>query len=1256
MAIRMPSRAHFGSMLTKLMNEVGRKEEVNLSAYADVAGVSLDTIKRWRAGVTAPHRDHTPGVQRLVVHLRRTAGEPAEFSNEWRQALHASQWEGEDHRGTSDGRGGRRRALAAYGAEGYAGSACRDRETELAFMKGFFGTGDEKPPYLWWQAQPRAGISVLLTRFVMNPPENADVVAYFASTATGWNQRDHFVGSMVRQLTALMEKKVPRTPEKTSPPTLQTYFRQAASHAAKKGRRLLIVVDGLDRDVAWKDAASDSEPSAGGSIAALLPHVQERKATKSKRSSRKASPRVIVSSRPTLEPPTDVPADHPLRRTGTVRTLRPSSHAKGAASAARAELQPLLASELGRTLAGLLAVTGTGMRTQDLAELANVERPGVERLVTGEGALCLVSDHLHPDGYTLAGDQYVRVLQEEAGIELLDHCTELLHAWADSWKARGWPTTTPRYLLSHYLRPLRQTDRFERFALDPHRQLRLAEEELLDEALAQLDRVLRKTEDLGATARAAFARSLLAGRARLVPKDFPRLFALAGDVVRARELALSPPQRAAKAARLAYVAEVLFRNRKAKDGEAAQERARAVAREAAEWARRATAAVPLGTGADECLGELTESGIKLHACAEKEFGTALLWSVVSCEAVGWADRVRAAAAVRGRDDVGWLVGVAQHAEALSAGEPDEQAEALQIWGQLSARTPDGDKRIRALVANFCDMDEKSVPNGAAAIRYRIKSFCDALDPSSDVWHIDLLALGASALAPAQPIESTKLSQLAQKALLHAVTSSEALSPANRAHLDLDLSTTLARVVQALHDAGQGENAARLPDEIPEALCCDVLGDDVREQARVVTERATHTEAANQIQCATSDEPRSIEEALKSHPARGRRLLAEAFARWEGRTSVMGAEGWGLPLAQSLAVAGYAEEAVRLTCRSSDPAARAGALALVALGCATGGRGGEALRYAQEAAGPAAQLTDPAVRGLVAQAFAHAGAAEPALIWADGGGRTGKEREQVERSRIAVAVGLVPYDSNAAGIVGRQLVGVDRLALVPGRERHLPRVMGLLLALPDPRQPGSDLCAALQGLCAGPAESIQGWDMRAVLFHALLDVSGCCPDVLPVGDKLDRWEQYLSSTLLPEGVLPAAEWAVLHAVRGDAQGARDTAGRASTPEGRAAALAAVATYLAGVPVIVPAADGWAPQDTSVLRFLALADALGTKATRDEHEARRLVREVLAGEHWRYALPLLPRLAPEALPRLAELGLVHGAAGTGERPLPLTRPVA
>ncbi|CAD5949397.1 MULTISPECIES: hypothetical protein [Streptomyces] len=393
----------------------------------------------------------------------------------------------------------------------------------------------------------------------------------------------------------------------------------------------------------------------------------------------------------------------------------------------------------------------------------------------------------------------------------------------------------------------------------------------------------------------------------------------------------------------------------------------------------------------------------------------------------------------------------------------------------------------------------------------------------------------------------------------------------------------------------------------------------------------------------------IEEELTTHPVRGRHLLAEAFARWEGHSSASGAQGWGLPLAQALAATGYAEEAVRLVGCPPDSAEGAGALAVVALGCAAGGRGGEALRYAEEAAGATGGLADPAVRGLVGQAFAHTGAAEAAEEWASGEGRTGKEREQLERAQAAVAVGLGPYDPEAAAhIVGRHLLGVNRARLVPGGERHLPRIMGLLLALPDPRRPGSEVCVALQGLCAGPAESIQGWDMRAVLSHALLDVSGCRSGVVALGGRLDRWERYVASTPLPEGVLPVA-----------VPGARAVAGRASTAEGRAAALAAVATYLAGVPVIVPAADGWAPQDTSVLRFLALADALGTEVnagnagtgtTRDEPEARRLVREVLAGEHWRYALPLLPRLAPEALPRPAESGLVHGVAGDGERRSP------
>ncbi|MFD7285234.1 hypothetical protein [Streptomyces sp. NPDC059863] len=181
------------------------------------------------------------------------------------------------------------------------------------------------------------------------------------------------------------------------------------------------------------------------------------------------------------------------------------------------------------------------------------------------------------------------------------------------------------------------------------------------------------------------------------------------------------------------------------------------------------------------------------------------------------------------------------------------------------------------------------------------------------------------------------------------------------------------------------------------------------------------------------------------------------------------------------------------------------------------------------------------------------------------------------------------------------------------------------------------------------ENILGWDVHAVLLHGLLDTSRCGrtagddPDadlVLPVlGDRLVHWEQYMASTSLPEDVLPIAEWAVLHAFRGDVRAAWTIASRTRSPEARAAALAALATYLAGATVIVPAADGWMSQHTSVRRYLALADVLRADASRDKGEAGRLVREVLVSEHWWYALPLLPRLAPEAVPQLAKSALVH-----------------
>ncbi|MFH9296050.1 ATP-binding protein [Streptomyces sp. NPDC017520] len=1210
---------------------------MSVSACARIADVHENSIRLWSAGRAAPRRANTDAVERLVVFLRREAGEPAEFDARWRQALGAAQREAHDARGASPERVERRRFMGSIGAPRFLETPLDGREAELRRVDRFVATKDDAPPCLWLQGDPLAGKSALLGRVAQHlwASPKTDVVGYFVSETDGWDRAGHFTGVMVRQLARFLgRRRIPAGPEEVPPGKLQSLFREAAELSARNGRRLVVVVDGLDQDAAWRGGVPDGE-RPGTSIASLLPCPKARavEGAGQKRHGKRAI-RLIVSSRPAAEPPGDVSAEHPLRRAESVQLRRPSPRTGDDGPSLRDGLDRLCGSASGRAVVGFLAIAGEGLRAEDLAELTGGEPAAIARLMTAFWGRCLVPADLGEGSFVLADEELLHTAWQKSGPDLRSACVRRLHAWADSWHTGDRPGPLPRYLLSYYPALLCEGPRLERYVLDPRRQRRLVEAGRLDEALAQLD-LLPGGEDRTpeVAARVALSRAVLSGRARPpVPPELPSLFALAGDVTRARQLALSASADAARAVRLVKVVSAIAGTISGTAALKAAELAELteLAGEAVRWAERATDAAPSIAEQSDDMEELAEAGHTLIECGAEEAGRAVLRAVIPCASVGWASRIKAAQALAPEQE-GWLTGIARYASVLAEGGFDEEAEALEIWGQLIARHAPG----------------------TVALRDTVKNLCAELDPASDLTHADLLALGASALARDRRAQARTMVRAAVKALTSAFTDPEALSPADRAHLDLELSTTLVRVVQALHDVDY--SAAKLLAAVPDELRRDVLGDDVREQARSVKGRSTDSSSNSRAEATSGTNFLGVREELISNPVRGRHLLAEAFARWEGHASAVTAAGWRLPLAQALAVAGHAREAVRLTGGSPETAGRAGGLAVVALGCAAGGRPAEALRYAREAAGSAVSLTDPAVRALVAQACAHAGASESALSRVDGGGPSWKEREQVERTEAAVAVGLAPYDPEAAArIVGRQLVGVNRAGRVSGGERHLPRIMGLLLTLPDPRRPGGDLCAALQGLCAGPAESIQGWDMRAVLFQALLDVGECCSGVVPLGDRLDRWERYVGSTPLPEGVPPLAEWAVLHSVRGDVQGARDTAGRAGTPQGRAAALVAVATYLSGVPVIVPAADGWASQNTSVLRFLALADALGPEGTRDECEARRILREVLAGEHWRYALPLLPRLAPEALPRLAELGLVHTAGDAGERHPPLMRP--
>lgn len=1227
----------FGRMLRELWDRaeaVSGKTGFTARVAAAGTGVHEQTVRNWHEGRTAPRRTHTDDVRQLVVSLRQAAGESGGFDEAWARALEAAQQEAEGRRGASAQRRETALFMRRLGAEKYLEKPLDGRATELRAVDAFLSSNDASPLYLWFQGPPMAGKSALLGRVAQHvrATRKFDVVGYFVSEAGGWDRDTDFTSAMARQLAHLLSvngEKAPPAPASVPPVGLQKLYRLAARCSARRGRRLVVVVDGLHEDAAWRGGVPEGRrPRA--SIASLLPDATCGVPHGPRRQYGKRAIRVIVTSRPAAAPPADVPAEHPLRGEDSVLRMSLSPYlAQDGGHDPADGLGRLRGSEPGRTVLGLLAVAGAGLGASDLAELTAAGPVEIEGLLQRAWGHGLVPDGTGSGAFVLADEELRHAVWEESGPGLRTEYSRRLHAWAESWHTGERSGPLPRYLLSHYPHQLCEGERLERVVLDPHRQLRMMAAGRLDEALAHLD-LLPQAEDgdLGVAARAALSRSVLTGRARSVPIQFPALFARAGDAKRARELALSAPGEAAKAVRLAKVALALTGT---EAGEAA--------REAAVWAARATAAVGPVAESDPLLEQLARVGHTFLAKGQAEAGRAILRAVVPCEAVGWTGRVKAARAL-GPERADWLAGVARYAASLAEGGFAEQAEALEIWEQLGRHD--------------------------TAFRDVVEAFCAELSPESDLTHVDLIALGATALSwgPRRHKRRTLISR-AEKALDDAFTDPGSRSPADRAHLDLELSTTLVRVVQALYNVDRPAGAQKLLDAVPVELCRDVLDEDVTAQARTVTSRSTGRQAEEEAEAEAEkakeesgdDELTYIQAALKTHPARGRQLLTEAFARWEGHATRVGAHGWGLPLAGALASTGHAEEAVRLAVRSSDPADRAGTLAVVSMGCAAGGHLAEAPRYAQEAAEAATEVTDPAVRGLVAQAFAHTGATEPAESWTGQEDLRGMRREQVMRSRAAVAVGLAPYDPEAAArIVGEQLVGVDRMARTGGGDRHLARLSGLLLALPDPRRPGPALSTAVRSLCARVEEDIRGRDPHAVLVHGLLEAArsahGTDLEVPELGGKLAHWERYMEATPLPGGVFPFAELAVLHAFRGDVRAAREAAGRAETPGRRAAALAAVATYLAGVPVTVPAADGWAAQDTSVLRFLSLAYALGADASRDGREARRLVREVLAGEHWRYALPLLPRLAPEALPPLAESALVHtlgtiGAAGEGAR---------
>jgi hypothetical protein len=423
-----------------------------------------------------------------------------------------------------------------------------DREPELAELTRFCA-GDA--PYAWWQAGPWAGKSALLSWLALHPPAAVDVVSFFiTSRYAGQSDSDAFTDALLEQLAAftgeppqaVLEARVRRG-------HMLRLLQAAARRCMEVGRRLLVVVDGLDEDTS--SAAGVDRPT----IAALLP--------------RRLPPevRVLVASRPHPDLPGDVPGDHPLR-TITPRALTVSPHARHIKIAAKDELDRLLKGPpFQRAVLGLITASGGGLTGRDLEELTG--QPPYELDLLLGGAFGRSLDSRTP-AEAMAGRPAQRVyvfahgtLRETAerqyGARLADY-RDRLHSWAVGYRANGWPADTPTYLLLGYPGLLKDTGDVTRLlgcATDPARQARMLEltggdHLALSEIAATARLIARQPEpDLGALLRLAIARDDLAERNVNMPTDLPAVWAVLGRPDRAIALAngITDPDRRAFALR-----------------------------------------------------------------------------------------------------------------------------------------------------------------------------------------------------------------------------------------------------------------------------------------------------------------------------------------------------------------------------------------------------------------------------------------------------------------------------------------------------------------------------------------------------------------------------------------------------------------------------------------------------------------------------------------------------------------------------------
>jgi tetratricopeptide (TPR) repeat protein len=584
------------------------------------------------------------------------------------------------------------------------------RENELAAWAQFCAQG---APYVWWQAGPWTGKSALASWFVTHPPAGVEVISFFITgRLAGQADANAFLDATIEQLRSLPGIDAATVAEHATKGTWLDLLDRAAGGCENAGRRLVVVVDGLDED------ETGAVPTRGRpSIASLLP--------------RRPHPnvRIIATSRPDPGLPDDLPGAHPLRTCAIVKLGR-SWISEDIERRAKQELRDLFtaaaADALSMDVVGYVAGAGGGLTMADLQALTGAPPHRIDGLLRGVfGRTLRNRAATSPPGRQpnrqansasrvfLFAHETLRVEAEaQLGHELTRY-RDAIHAWIDTFRNQGWPDSTPAYALRGYPRLLIATDDVARasdLATDPDRHavlFRAAGNDYaaLQEISAALDLHTRHTPlDLPAQLGLATWRHALSTRGDSLPTYLIPVWTFLGRAEHAEALArtITSPDRQGQA--LSGLVEAL-----ALAGQ--HDRAEALTRTITRPDRRAEALIGLvrtlvQAGQDERAGVVADDAQALaRTITDPERQERALISLVYVLAdAGQHDRAHALAGtltelyLQGQALIGLVRGLAQagqhdHAESLARtiADPNQQGQALSHLVRALARAGQHDR-------------------------------------------------------------------------------------------------------------------------------------------------------------------------------------------------------------------------------------------------------------------------------------------------------------------------------------------------------------------------------------------------------------------------------------------------------------------------------------------------------------------------------------------------------------------------------------